>query len=326
MNSVITGTGNRNDNALQESVAQPLEIALVPSNCLILFFNSMWGHVPDGAGDGILTENCEITTDKRRLAEANAVVFHIPTLGSVRGMKKCPGQIWVGWSMECELHDPRMRDPSFVDQFDLWMTYRRDSDVVVPYYYPGLERAFTTLLRPKTNDLHVVYFNSSPIDRSGRNRLASELMNHIEVHSFGKMLPNRQLQIDVGASSKLETIAHYKFTLAFENAIARDYVTEKFYDPLIAGSIPVYLGAPNIEEFAPADQCFINASDFCGPNALAQHLLMLNEDADAYESLHAWRQQPLRRSFVAMLEKQQINLLLRLRDQIRKRMETIRSA
>lgn len=40
--------------------------------------------------------------------------------------------------------------------------------------------------------------------------------------------------------------------MAFENVIAMDYVTEKFYDPLIAGSVLVYLGAPNIADFARA--------------------------------------------------------------------------
>ena len=59
------------------------------------------------------------------------------------------------------------------------------------------------------------------------------------------------LEADKGSATKLETIKAYKFTLALENAIAEDYVTEKVYDPLIASSVPVYLGAPNIDDFAP---------------------------------------------------------------------------
>jgi len=31
------------------------------------------------------------------------------------------------------------------------------------------------------------------------------------------------------------------------------YVTEKVFDALVAGCIPVYLGAPDIEEYVPAD-------------------------------------------------------------------------
>ena len=36
----------------------------------------------------------------------------------------------------------------------------------------------------------------------------------------------------------------YKFYLAFENSLCRDYVTEKFYNPLLYSTVPiVYSGA-----------------------------------------------------------------------------------
>ena len=76
-------------------------------------------------------------------------------------------------------------------------------------------------------------------ETSGRTDYARELMRRMEVHSYGRVLRNRQLDTDRGVESKLETIASHRFTLAFENAIAEDYVTEKLYDPLVAGSVPV---------------------------------------------------------------------------------------
>uniref|UniRef100_A0A7N0T1S7 Fucosyltransferase n=1 Tax=Kalanchoe fedtschenkoi TaxID=63787 RepID=A0A7N0T1S7_KALFE len=41
---------------------------------------------------------------------------------------------------------------------------------------------------------------------------------------------------------------HSKFSLAFENSVEEDYVTEKFFQSLIAGSIRMFFGAPNIQE------------------------------------------------------------------------------
>ena len=67
---------------------------------------------------------------------------------------------------------------------------------------------------------------------------------------------------DNGRESKINLYKQYKFVIAFENACATDYVTEKFFDPLIAGAVPIYLGAPNINEFAPGEHCFIHANDF----------------------------------------------------------------
>lgn len=48
------------------------------------------------------------------------------------------------------------------------------------------------------------------------------------------------------ASSKYETLSHYRFCLCFENMQMTGYVTEKIFDSLYAGTIPLYLGAPDI--------------------------------------------------------------------------------
>lgn len=48
-------------------------------------------------------------------------------------------------------------------------------------------------------------------------------------------------------SDFLRLTAKYKFTLAFENAVGDDYITEKLWRPLTVGSIPVYLGSPSVQ-------------------------------------------------------------------------------
>ncbi len=60
---------------------------------------------------------------------------------------------------------------------------------------------------------------------------------------------------------KFETIKNYKFTLCFENTVFPGYVTEKIFDALFAGSVPVYYGAPDIKQFIP-DDVFIDVRDF----------------------------------------------------------------
>jgi hypothetical protein len=126
---------------------------------------------------------------------------------------------------------------------------------------------------PKTATSPAAAFISNPLDASGRNALLAGLMQSMPVDSFGKLLRNRSMHDTPDRSAKQGVIAAYKFTLAFESSICRDYVTEKFFDPLLAGSVPVYLGAPNIAELAPADDCYVDASRFESPRVLAAHLM-----------------------------------------------------
>lgn len=268
---------------------------------LILFYTPFWGapveiearDVPDGF---------EFSTDRAHMAVADALVFHIPETKHNDLPPKPKGQVWVAWYRECEVHYDRIRDPDFMGNFDLAMSYRRDSDVPAPYYYPELADTLLTTAKPKGEDNLLAMFISAQWDRSGRRRYLAELMAHLEVHSFGRLWRNKIISNDRGSETKLEIISEYKFTIAFENAIARDYVTEKFYEPLIAGSVPIYRGAPNIEEFAPADHCYINAAKFKNPQELAGFLLALEEDDTAYQDYLAWKEKPLRPGFLKMLD------------------------
>jgi hypothetical protein len=45
----------------------------------------------------------------------------------------------------------------------------------------------------------------------------------------------------------------YLFCIAFENAAEYDWVTEKVYEAIGAGCIPIYRGAHNLHEHLPLD-------------------------------------------------------------------------
>jgi hypothetical protein len=238
-------------------------------------------------------EECSITHDRARLPEARAVVFHIPTLGPVLRLPKPAGQVWVAWSMESAVMYPVLADAQYLLPFDLTMTYRFDSDLPVPYFEPQLLEDLATPPSAKTESAPAVLFLSNEGERSGRTEYLRELMRHLEVDSFGRALRNRTLALDRGRETLRRVIRGYRFTLAFENSIDTDYVTEKFFGPLGAGSVPVYLGAPNIEDFAPGAGCYVDVRAFAGPRELAAHLSALAADEAAYAQLQAWRARPL---------------------------------
>lgn len=84
------------------------------------------------------------------------------------------------------------------------------------------------------------------------------------------------------AQSKSETLGQYTFALCFENMILKGWITEKIFDCFFTGTIPIYWGAPNIEEHIPMN-CFIDMRKFSGYGELRDFLKSLSErDIRAY--------------------------------------------
>ena len=72
-------------------------------------------------------------------------------------------------------------------------------------------------------------------------------------------------------------ISNYKFVLCFENTVYPGYITEKIIDCFVAGTVPIYLGAPDIEKYIPKD-AFIDMRDFDSFAELDNYLNNLPED------------------------------------------------
>jgi hypothetical protein len=83
------------------------------------------------------------------------------------------------------------------------------------------------------------------------------------------------------------------FTQAIENSIELDYVTEKVYHALESGCIPVYYGAPNVNDYIPDAAGIINYSKLRSPAALLAELERLASDESAYNEKLAWRKKSL---------------------------------
>jgi hypothetical protein len=76
----------------------------------------------------------------------------------------------------------------------------------------------------------------------------------------------------------------YRMNLAFENTRSPGYVTEKLVEPLLAGCIPIYWGAPDVaRDFNPA--CMINVADFPDFDAAIEHILKVDADPHARQAI-----------------------------------------
>jgi hypothetical protein len=77
--------------------------------------------------------------------------------------------------------------------------------------------------------------------------------------------------------SKRAVLSQYKFAICFENAIASGYVTEKIFDCFMAGVVPVYLGAPEIEKLIPKNT-YIDMRNFPTFEELYRFMSSMSEE------------------------------------------------
>ncbi|MEN8907403.1 MAG: glycosyltransferase family 10 [Clostridiales bacterium] len=83
--------------------------------------------------------------------------------------------------------------------------------------------------------------------------------------------------------SKIDILKKFKFSICYENA--KDipgYITEKIFDSFFAGCVPIYWGAPNINNFIPKGT-FVNRREFKDNQELYVYLKnMKNNEYENY--------------------------------------------
>lgn len=83
-------------------------------------------------------------------------------------------------------------------------------------------------------------------------------------------------------ASKADVLGRYTFAICFENMILEGWITEKIFDCFHAGAVPVYLGAPDIDRWIPAD-CYVDMRRFAGYDELRAFLRALGpREIEAY--------------------------------------------
>ncbi|GBG30773.1 Alpha-1,3-fucosyltransferase 10 [Hondaea fermentalgiana] len=131
---------------------------------------------------------------------------------------------------------------------------------------------------------------------NNREGLVRTLQKYIQVDSVSSCLNNAPWPADIKRSDKSGMMRKYLFHLSAENENSDDYITEKVWGALSSGSLPVYLGAPNVNLYVP-EHSVVSAADFASFEELGEHLLYLTKNRTAYMEYHAWRFKPFSERF-----------------------------
>lgn len=111
---------------------------------------------------------------------------------------------------------------------------------------------------PERNSFFRKINRAKPVDSAGRH-----------FNNTGQRLLDKQ-----------SFLLDYRMNLAFENTRSEGYITEKLVEPLLAGCIPIYWGAPDIaRDFNPG--CMINVADFPDFDSAIEHILAVDANPEA---------------------------------------------
>ncbi|XP_073310972.1 glycoprotein 3-alpha-L-fucosyltransferase A-like isoform X1 [Primulina huaijiensis] len=191
--------------------------------------------------------------------------------------------------------------------YDIVMTTSLSSDVPVGYF-SWSEYDIMAPVQPKTENALAAAFISNCGARNFRLQALVGLENaNIKIDSYGGCHRNRDGKVD-----KVEALKRYKFSLAFENSNEEDYVTEKFFQSLVAGSVPIVIGAPNIQDFAPSPGSLLHIKEVKDIDLIAQTMKHLAENPTAYNESLRWKYEGPSDSFKALVDMSAVHSSCRL--------------
>ncbi|KFK35985.1 hypothetical protein AALP_AA4G063200 [Arabis alpina] len=240
--------------------------------------------------------DCTFGDSSGKTADAAFGIGHQPgTLSIIRSMESAQ------YYPENDLAQARRRG------YDIVMTTSLSSDVPVGYF-SWAEYDIMAPVQPKTEKAIAAAFISNCGARNFRLQALEALMKtDIKIDSYGGCHRNRDGKVD-----KVEALKRYKFSLAFENTNEEDYVTEKFFQSLVAGSVPVVVGAPNIEEFAPSSDSFLHIKNLDDVEPVAKRMKYLEANPEAYNQTLRWKYEGPSDSFKALVDMAAVHSSCRL--------------
>ncbi|XP_015834537.1 alpha-(1,3)-fucosyltransferase 10 isoform X2 [Tribolium castaneum] len=260
--------------------------------------------------------NCILTKDRKYLNNTNLQAFlFYGSKFNISDLPKRKDTVWALFHEESPRNVALFLHKRTFEVFDIAATFSRHSDFPLTLQYLEKLSLLTDLqyfmdVKEKNKLLNsiapVLYIQSDCDTPIERDNYVKELMKYIKVDSFGKCLKNKEFppqvseiySLDLYNEQLLHFIAKYKFVIAFENAICDDYITEKLWRPLIAGSVPVYLGSPTVEDWLPNKNSAILAKNFHSPADLATHITKINDDDFLYEMYQGHKFGEIENSFL----------------------------
>ncbi|CEO99329.1 Fucosyltransferase [Plasmodiophora brassicae] len=242
---------------------------------------------------------CVFTGDKTMRHKAHGLLYRDEEPPDPHVPKAYPEQKKIYMCFESPANLGLLENAEFMARFDYEISYRRTAAAPTFYSEPYMNGMFDTKVRlfdpPVPFDKKVdavAYMNSNCGTSSGRAEALRMLieLNQYPVHSYGDCDRNKYTDED-----KVTLFSKYKFCVAMENSVFEDYISEKLFQAMSAGCVPLYVGATNIGWHmpVPVDQMMIHFDPKRDSIAdLSRRLQSLGSNRSEYEKMLAWKAIP----------------------------------
>jgi hypothetical protein len=120
------------------------------------------------------------------------------------------------------------------------------------------------------------YYNSDGF----RLKFIKELSKYKKIDLGG----SRGMNIGKGIKSKIQFFSSYKFSIAMENSEGEGYISEKIIDSFLAGTIPIYYGGYNIDQYLN-NKAFILIRGEKDMREKINYIIKIDNDEELYKKL-----------------------------------------
>jgi hypothetical protein len=127
----------------------------------------------------------------------------------------------------------------------------------------------------------IIISNESAFDRI---EFTKKLSKYKQVDIYGKtsLTNSDNSKLPSSFAKNHEFYSQYKFVICFENSFAKDYITEKLTNAMLGNSLPIYRGAPNIQDYFNT-KSFINYDDYGEDyDKMIKEIIELDKDDKKY--------------------------------------------
>lgn len=235
----------------------------------------------------------------------DVIYYSLENMQEVLNAKKT--SVKIMFALEAVFPDLNIFDYaiSFINQFDC-----QDRVLHLPYLELLNKMGYAMLISNLDCDKNVdinkekfcnfIYGNSRA--HCMRETLFYKISQYKTVDSLGKFLNNvpiRNTREDVDWLYKsIDLKRPYKFSIAAENATFPGYTSEKLITSMLAKTIPIYWGNPDVG-MEYNQQAFINVMDYSSIDDVIDVIRQLDEDDEKYKNMisRPWRTENQKKKF-----------------------------